>query len=174
MEQDSADETRDLYRPELLPTAGTCYVRYCARRLFIEAEVKIDIGHKWEGQGVPCSAHDGLLTWFKDTFHERSRDFATHGLWFQPDRSEHTVGFRRQKGGSPYFEMLRRTGQNVYVWPTTPSTNLRYEPIDFVRKIIQLELGRSPICAAIARRLCHCDEALEVIILMHSCLPHRY
>lgn len=106
MQHHSTNKTYSLCDPDLLPSAGTCYVCNCIRRLFVEDEVDIVLGDAWEGKGTPCDAHDALLSWFEGTFCEEVQYLASLGASRTLDRGFHSVGFWREIGSSPKIEMI--------------------------------------------------------------------
>lgn len=104
MQHNSISKTHTLYDPEVLPSAGACYVCDCIRRLFVEDEVFIELG---EGKGTPCAAHDAVLSWFKGTFDEEVKYLASQGAPHYSRRlsRQFTVGFERRIGASPQIQI---------------------------------------------------------------------
>lgn len=113
MQHDSTNKTRTLFDPDLLPSAGACYVCNCIRRLFVEEKLNIDLGHAWEGKGTPCAAHDAVLSWFEGTFHEQVQYLASRGAsrYSHRRREFYTVGFQRRIGASPQIQILNYKGR---------------------------------------------------------------
>lgn len=68
--------------------------------------MSIDLGNNWYGQWRPCAAHDELLSWFIEAFHERNRHFDAQGLWLTPAPGPYQIRFQRRHGGMPEIQIL--------------------------------------------------------------------
>lgn len=172
MEHDFTDETQFPYDPKLVPSAGTCYVCNCLRRLFVEAEVSIDLGNilerRSERKWTSCFEHDGLLSWFIDRFHDRNRYLDTQGSWLTPARDDWTVRLQRTNGAMPAIQILDSEGrlqwcsELILVGVSGDSRSNSYGE-SFNQNWVNLEAARRWLRNCVENHGAKCENVLEAV-----------